>query len=415
MKIFWSWQSDESTKRHRDFVKEALDQALGVVSSDLNLSEAERPELDHDTKGEPGLVEIATAIFEKIKEAAVFVADVTPIAVTPKGKHVANPNVMIELGYALHALGRESIVLVWNTDSGIKNEDLPFDLRHRRGPIAYTLPSGANVEAIKRTRDKLAGELAAALSSNLSKVLKIRDANLSFRLHPARDGMRSTWLQPDETIRHKDYYNGPGEHVRKPKEGTRCYMRIAAARWRNNVKPKRATVQQLPAGKQIPLFAGFTAGDGGANDLGLVRVGMHSSAPDEAHVVTQWFDDTAEVWGFSTQITDWASERVIFSLGAVVRDWAVFLKDAIVALEHLGAEGPIRVEAGVTGLVNTYWPGSDYPISQALDPEAVYEFISRDWSPQAQLSFLTAATGELCAAFAKKALSEQQVSKIINR
>lgn len=411
MKVFWSWQSDASKKRHKDFVKDALDQALAEVSQNLNLSEAERPDLDHDTKGEAGLVEIAAVIFDKIKDAAIFVADVTPVATTLEGKHVPNPNVMIELGYALHVLGRERIILVWNTDGGIKNEDLPFDLRHRRGPIAYKLPSGASPDTIKKTRDKLAGELAAALHANLSKTLELKDASLSFKLHPAREGMRSTWLQVNETIEHGDFFNGPGDHVRKPQEGTRCYMRIAAADWRNNAKPKRTEVQKLPADKRIPLFAGFTAGDGGVNDLGVVRVGTHNSAPEEAHVVTQWFDSTAELWGFSTQVTDWAHERQMFSIGVVIRDWAAFLKDAIVALEHLGAVSPIRVEAGVTGLKNTWWPIQ--PFKRALDPEAAYEFISRDWSPKAQLLFLTAASAELCDAFGMPAFSEGQVAKII--
>ena len=47
----------------------------------------------------PGSPDIVATILAKIEAAAVFVADVTPIAVSPGGKHVANPNVLIELGY----------------------------------------------------------------------------------------------------------------------------------------------------------------------------------------------------------------------------------------------------------------------------------------------------------------------------
>jgi len=50
---------------------------------------------------------------------------------TTKKRAVPNPNVLIELGYALKALGHERIVLVFNKTFG-KIEKLPFDLRMHR-------------------------------------------------------------------------------------------------------------------------------------------------------------------------------------------------------------------------------------------------------------------------------------------
>jgi predicted nucleotide-binding protein len=134
MKVFWSWQSDLPPSVSKKFVQDALSEALDKVALDLELSPAERPELDHDTKGEAGLVEIVNTILQKIDSATVFVADVTPIAVTAEGKKVPNPNVMIELGHALKSLGHAAIVLVANTEFGGKPEDLPFDLRMTRKP-----------------------------------------------------------------------------------------------------------------------------------------------------------------------------------------------------------------------------------------------------------------------------------------
>ena len=110
MKVFWSWQSDLHSNVSRNFVKDALADAVAKVASDLSLSEAERPEVDHDTKDEPGLVEIVSTIFKKIEGASAFVGDVTPVAKTDKGKLVPNPNVMIELGHALKSLGHEKII-----------------------------------------------------------------------------------------------------------------------------------------------------------------------------------------------------------------------------------------------------------------------------------------------------------------
>lgn len=167
--VFWSWQSDLPTEVTRDFIKKALNQALKKVNSELELEQAERIELDHDTKGEAGLVEIVKTIFDKIEDCEVFVADITPVAEVPAsdtGKKVPNPNVMIELGYALHELGHKRIITVANLAFGGKPEDLPFDLRHRRGAITYSLKSATDPHFEKQLKS-LVNELTDALRINL--------------------------------------------------------------------------------------------------------------------------------------------------------------------------------------------------------------------------------------------------------
>src|ERR1700761_7573187 len=101
MKIFWSWQNDAEPKRHRHFIKSALEEAIKAATKDLAVEDADRPALDHDTKNAKGAVEIVKTIMEKIAASALFVADVTPIGEPPKGKPLSNPNVMLELGWAL--------------------------------------------------------------------------------------------------------------------------------------------------------------------------------------------------------------------------------------------------------------------------------------------------------------------------
>lgn len=66
MKVFWSWQSDTPAKDYHYFVRSALVLALAQLADDLDLTEADRPEIDHDTKVEPGLVSIVDTIFAKI-------------------------------------------------------------------------------------------------------------------------------------------------------------------------------------------------------------------------------------------------------------------------------------------------------------------------------------------------------------
>lgn len=167
--VFWSWQSDRPSRVTRDIFRDALVAAIDRVAADME--EAERPELDQDTKDVPGSPDIVATIFAKIESATVFVADLTPIGVSDSGKHLPNPNVLIELGYAKSVLGPEQIITLWNTSfTNAGPEDLPFDLRHRRGPMAISLPADAPLADLRSARrdlvDRLEGALRACLGAS---------------------------------------------------------------------------------------------------------------------------------------------------------------------------------------------------------------------------------------------------------
>ena len=192
MRIFWSWQSDTHQPTGRHFVRDVLAQVARELNDVEGAEDAERPELedqegeeiepedgllhddgrvevDHDTHGVGGSPKIAETILGKIADAAVFVADVTPICSTTQGKRVPNPNVMIELGYALKVLGHERIVLVMNQAEGAALKHLPFDLRHWRAPATYKLSREATPERIAQA----AAELKAVLRSRIVPGLKL--------------------------------------------------------------------------------------------------------------------------------------------------------------------------------------------------------------------------------------------------
>ena len=95
--VFWSWQSDLDARVTRD----ALSSAVEELHADLE----ERHELTSDTQGVAGSPDIVATILAKIDAAAVFVGDVTPVAFSAARRAVANPNVLIELGYAKKAIG----------------------------------------------------------------------------------------------------------------------------------------------------------------------------------------------------------------------------------------------------------------------------------------------------------------------
>ncbi|MEK6289976.1 MAG: hypothetical protein V4793_01075 [Paraburkholderia tropica] len=168
--VFWSWQSDLPAATTKDFIKDALAEALKQLTEELQLEAADRLELDHDTKGEAGLVEIVATIFRKIEDCQIFVADVTPvteITTDTATKKIPNPNVMIELGYAIREVGPQRIITVANLAFGGKPEELPFDLRHRRGAITYHLET-KKTPGIEKIRNGLVGQLVAALRTNLA-------------------------------------------------------------------------------------------------------------------------------------------------------------------------------------------------------------------------------------------------------
>lgn len=155
MRVFWSWQSDINAKISRIFVKKVIERTLAELHEELNLEE--RPEIDHDTKGELGSPAIVDTIFEKISQSDLFIADVTPIA-DNGSKKVMNPNVAIEVGYAISELGHRKMMSIMNTSFG-DIEDLPFDLRHRRGPILYSLEESATKVDIKKEETALVKKL----------------------------------------------------------------------------------------------------------------------------------------------------------------------------------------------------------------------------------------------------------------
>ena len=116
LKIFYAWQSDIDNKLNRYFIRDAIESAIESINSTIEIEDSPRPvlSLDHDTKGVPGMPEIARTIIEKIEASDIFLADLTFIAQTTtencSTKFISNPNVVFELGYAFHVLGAERII-----------------------------------------------------------------------------------------------------------------------------------------------------------------------------------------------------------------------------------------------------------------------------------------------------------------
>ena len=70
---------------------------------------------------------------------------------------------MFEYGYALRAKGRGRLICVMNTFyGGDKPTELPFDLRHARAPITFTLSPDAGPDKKEKVFEGLCAELLSA-------------------------------------------------------------------------------------------------------------------------------------------------------------------------------------------------------------------------------------------------------------
>lgn len=171
MKVFYSWQSDLPSSCNRGLIGDALERAAAAIASDHKIDI--HPVVDRDTQSVPGSPNIAATILRKIDESDAVVCDVSIINKSSSHRPSPNPNVLVELGYALKALGTERLLLVQNTHFGTQ-ADLPFDLRMHR-VISYENSPGskARAHARKDLERKLEMSLRAMAAYQRSSTVRI--------------------------------------------------------------------------------------------------------------------------------------------------------------------------------------------------------------------------------------------------
>lgn len=362
--VFWSWQSDRDERVTRHLIREALVLALGRLTGDADIEE--RLEIDHDTRGLPGSPDIVTSILAKIDAAAVFVADVTPIAISDGGKHVANPNVLIELGYAKKALGVDRVVTVWNTAfTHSRFEDLPFDLRGRRGPITYALEAGASREELGKARAGLVDGFVDRIGTCLDSIPLPIVASPAW--HPASQSDRSLWIEPGAQFRvNEDFGSGNKAWA----QGGRWYLRVL---------PRTFDPSTLDGGAHGPFVGGYGGYSWGNVTGGVLTYSgsVRADVESELDAASMWFRSTGEIWTAQTRIgADWKGRPCFFG-DHIPEKWADLLDGSLKRLHESGGGGPFRVRLGVTGLEGLFWPdvqtfGGEPPA--ALEPGFETEF-----------------------------------------
>lgn len=386
--VFWSWQSDAPYRETRGIIKEALE--IAVADLNASVDAAERPDsaltLDHDTKGLSGSPDIVTSILRKIEEATAFVADVTPIGVVTTRdtlRHVQNPNVLIELGYAKKALGLARVIQVWNTAiTGCSVENLPFDMRGRRGPISFQLAVGASTDEYREARAHLSKMLLGALSaispssSNDDTWPAWRDSNPQ---NPA------IWFEEGSSLTVNEPHHGSGEKI-FPSAPTQ-YARLLPSRWDKPSDP--------PHSHMLGHTSGFSWG---RTTGGLLTYSGSIVRPELADSTngTILFYDTGEVWSIDRWVVhEWRGKQMFLG-DDMFKGLVSFLSDQIKQMLENGATLPFKVKLGATGLSGSFWPlanpffGEPAALENAVEIEQSLHGGSREELEQIVVSYWTA-------------------------
>jgi hypothetical protein len=204
--IFYSWQSDLPNNTNRGFIESVINKAIN------NINRQETFEMDicleRDTIGTPGSPNIVNTILDKICQCDIFVADISIVTrdLVKMQRPSPNPNVLIELGYAIARLGWERIILFCNEIYGT-NEDLPFDIRqHRR--IGYKLNPDDLKEPVRDQLTKVFKSGLIDIVENLYASKNIKGPDLSvdwtcFKYVPSdktRNGIAKEQIRSNELM-----------------------------------------------------------------------------------------------------------------------------------------------------------------------------------------------------------------------
>ncbi len=356
MKIFWAWQSDLPGKTGRHFIKEALEEAIDRINESREIEEPEENfqdgmHLDHDRKGLRGSPDLANEILKKIEATTVFVCDVTPIGKGAERKNdqavvgqksIMNPNVAIELGYALKAISTDNVLMIMNSHFGSRT-DLPFDLGLKAGaPLFYTLPPNADKKTIEAEKRKLVGTLIEALRLFVPKLIVP-----PFEETKAKIG-QGVYFDEGDIL---------GKDEGHPTEQTAYTMSSRDVLWLRVIptKPLRIPLSIDELNRCVLMAGSFGYGSGDnrrrQNEYG-VAVFSRQYNTSTIDSISQYIQN-GEIWGVNSELLRIGNEgpRKYVYTHPIEEQLLTTLNKYIEIIRKIGkVELPIQVEAGISGI-----------------------------------------------------------------
>jgi hypothetical protein len=350
--IFFSWQADSPTRVGRNFLRRVLDDVRDDIASDLTIDEAVRDvAIDQDTQGVAGHPPIVDTIFRKIDAAAVSVADLTFTGKRMDGRPTPNPNVLIEYGWALKVLTYERVICVMNTAYGEPAEtNLPFNLRHVRRPICYSLPDNAPSSVRTAERRQLTTQLKRAIRASLAAVPAVAPPPLNVFKIAEEIGGPGRFRAPGQALGFvwDSFPLGP-DHELFLLEGPAMWLRVMPTtdpgkRWpphelrEHALQEGRFNLEPLPGTYPGQGISFLRAADGmGAS---------HASPPEENVIRSVVFAfETGEVWSVDTALLGYDPNLLPF----IEDNYTARLSDYARFLQLLGVKPPYHWIAGIIG------------------------------------------------------------------
>jgi len=353
--IFFSWQSDRPKREGRNFIDKCLQAAVTHLSLDLEFQEAVRDgiEVDSDVKKVPGSPRIFQTILNKIQKATLFVPDLTFVATRPNNHPVPNPNVLIEYGYALKALGEHQIVAVMNAAYGAPSrETMPFDLIEHRHPITYDLPEDADDATRKSQRDQLTKMFESALKTffesdeyknNLPEPTPVayrepKDGRARFRARGEAIGVRADAFNlTSGTLQEKLFLT----------EGPSMWLRVGP----KSLIDKRKKIKEIEKqANKIALFPFYEPGGAIGGVRGPDGYGFYDSNGTEPTSRFVYAFTDGEVWSVNNAYLAIKPDLILFDEDRIVKS----LDQCAGFLKGLGIPGPYRWVAGLEGILDRH-------------------------------------------------------------
>jgi hypothetical protein len=392
MKMFWSWQSDTPGKIGRYFVRAALDEAVEELKQPDDVEEPTTAEtretmhVDQDREGVQGSPALFETIKKKIEASTVVIADITPVSTIAakdgiKEKRNMNPNVALELGYALHARTEQNVLLVLNKHYGGR-EFLPFDLGHLGGPIIYNLKPDATTSEIKAEQAKLRGVFVSALRGYLTSEAASQEAATKLQRVPSKTS-KAVWFDAGEALAE---FGDNDDVTYEFDDDKGIYLRIAP--W--SPQPQPFAISQLYERLRAFELGMLHKSQGGIPDdnrYGAIKLEPVGGSGGRIRAATQVFPD-GEIWSLGRDLlvdNEYAKKVIPMRLvESAIHE--VLSRNIAFLREQLAVSPPYRIEFGAVG-VHGYRLGianDDYDQPYEIRDESFSsEFVMTSTTPEA--------------------------------
>jgi hypothetical protein len=332
--VFYAWQSDRPTRINRNLIRKALDEAAERITRDGSVGVDIL--IDADTEGVVGTPPVTETILGKIAAADVFVPDLAFVAETDAGKLIPNPNVMIEYGYALHALTFKAMMPVMNTYFG-PPESLPFDMGHVRHPTQYDAPPEIPDGERRERRRKLSQTLEAILRLMIQDILSRSRTDTPFiPTQPSRPP--AFFFQPDDVLVNFGY---PGEQEMRFKRDRAIFIRVFPT---FADQPRVGLSRAIGVASRLKPPQHLINSLSNQNEWGAINPQPHG---DGITSFTQIFE-TGELWGASEE--PFRDRDTIAAIGVEKGFVAALDNYRLVYERDLKLRPPFTIEFGATGL-----------------------------------------------------------------